>query len=204
MVVRARPAKAGGDQIEVVTWFDSLVVWENSESGRISPGTDGVIGGPYRGRLTPSGRYAADDVPFIPDELSAITDLAHAMRDFLPELPTTGLEVGRHWDDSAGTTILRLADSASLQRFAVTAKTIRSGTRTLGDTMPVQYQETDSEKGSILWDPQRGLVRWNRTIEAESSVPSGGYLKRPVRTDVKQRVTLERLSDPPEVCRGTP
>src|SRR5262249_42020461 len=41
--------------IDLEAWFDTLDVWREGSGERIAPETDGLIGGRYKGRLTPSG-----------------------------------------------------------------------------------------------------------------------------------------------------
>ena len=61
--VRGRPAPAG---ISVEAWYDSLALSRESPEGELAPDTDGLLGGRYRGTLSPAGRYTADARPFVP------------------------------------------------------------------------------------------------------------------------------------------
>lgn len=202
VIVRAHTTATG---LRLVAWFDSLSLWEQSDAGRSSPDTDGLVGGRYRGRLSADGIYVSEEVPFIPDELAAVADLLHAMDDLLPRLPPVSLPVGSVWEDTSGVRIRRLADSAGaagpLQRYSLTAKRMRSGTRQFNDTTPFQFQETQEEKGQMVWDAASGLLRWQRTIAAESEVPAGGLLKQPIRASLRQNEVLERLPAPAPECR---
>ena len=67
-----------------------------------------------------------------------------------------------------------------------------------GDTIPVALTQTTTEQGTLLWDPQIGLVERRREILIETSIPAAGRIRAPVRSRVVQHVTLTRL--PPRPC----
>jgi len=45
----------------------------------------------------------------------------------------------------------------------------------------------------MLWDPAAGLMRWDRAIEAEASIPASDELPHGAQTRVEQTIRLERL-----------
>jgi hypothetical protein len=58
--------------------------------------------------------------------------------------------------------------------------------------------QTTTEQGTLLWDPQVGLVGREREITIETSIPAAGRIPAPVRSRVVQHVSLTRL--PPRPC----
>src|SRR5919197_286923 len=79
--LRARDTTAG---IALEAWYDSLSVWREGPTGKSIPDTDGLLGGRYRGVLSPAGRYAPVARPFIPDEVAEVAELGGALADLLP------------------------------------------------------------------------------------------------------------------------
>src|SRR6476619_5457497 len=66
-IVRGVNAADSGVRIEA--WLDSLVLWRKADEVVRSPNTDGLIGGRFRGMLSPAGDYVALTRPFVPDEV---------------------------------------------------------------------------------------------------------------------------------------
>jgi len=201
-VVRAVPAGDSGARIEA--WFDSLTIWRRSGDAVRSPDTDGVIGGRYRGLLSPDGGYARSASPFVPDQVAEFADLQDAFADLLPPLPPELLPPGGVWRGPAGTTIERLGDSAAgpIQRYRLSRHSARQDVSLDGsDTLRIPVRQTTVEEGEFAWEPLRGLVSRSRTITVETDVPAGGAVRVPVRSRVVQRVTLVRLPDEPSACR---
>jgi hypothetical protein len=195
-VLRAAP---GGDGVRVEGWFDSLAVWRTSEEGTLRPDTDGLIGGRYRGALSPDGRYRADALPFVPDEVGAVAELAHALDDLLPRLPPVPLAVGESWRDSTGLEIRRVADSSGgsgemLLRFRLTDRREASEVTPQGDSVPIPVHQVSREEGSFVWHPRDGLLRRDRRVAVETTIPPGGRIRRAVRSRVEQHLLVERLS----------
>jgi len=194
--VRATPA---GDSVRVQAWLDSLTVWRTSPEGTLRPDTDGLIGGRYRGTLAPNGRYRAEARPFVPDEVGAVVDLGRAFDDLLPRLPPVPLAVGQSWSDSAGLEIRRLPDTSVaagelLLRFRLVERRDVTEVTPQGDSVPIPVRQSSREEGSFVWHPREGLVRRDRQVTVETSIPSGGRIRRAVRSRVEQRIVLERLS----------
>ena len=200
--LRARDTTGG---IALEAWYDSLSVWREGPSGKSSPDTDGLLGGRYRGVLTTTGRYSAVARPFIPDEVAEVAELAGALEDLLPPLPTAPLEVGQRWGDSTGLELRRLPDSGAagrlLHRLRLRERTEAQAARVRGDTLSVPAHQVTLEEGQLDWNPRVGLVRWVRHIVVESTIPAGGPIPQAVRSSLTQDVTLSRLAgSQPAAC----
>ena len=195
---RAHPA---GDDVAIEAWYDSLAVSRASPETTLVPETDGLIGGRFRGTLSPSGRYAVVARPFVPDEVAEVADMGGALEDLLPLLPPRTPGAGQSWSDGAGLELRRLADSAATGRTIYRlALRLRSRTDTAsirGDTTRLPAAEVTTEEGRVDWDPERGLLRRTRHIVIETSVPAGGPLKLPFRSRLEQEGELVRG---PRVC----
>ena len=192
---RAAPSDT---HLSVEAWLDSLTIIRRSEETAISPDTDGLLGGRYRGRLSSTGLYTTEVHPFVPDEVAEIAGMATALDDFFPRVPPRSLRVGEVWADSLGLTIKRLPDSVSsgvaLQRFDLRKREkSRSGASAL-DTMKLEQES--NEVGQFVWHPQLGLLRRQRSIVVETTVPPNRSVRQAVRSKVEQRVELIRTSGP--------
>jgi hypothetical protein len=196
LVVRAQPG--GGDTLRLEAWYDSLDVRRSGPAGTLEPDTDGMIGGRYRGRLAPGGAYMPDARPFVPDGVAEVMDLSRVLEELFPVLPARSLRPGERWSDRRGLEIRRLSDSVAadtLLRFrASRTRTTESVTAT-GDSAAIPAKQTTREDEAFLWHPRRGLVRRDRTIVVETSIPGGGTVGHPVRSRVEQRIIVERLED---------
>ncbi|HZN97240.1 MAG TPA: hypothetical protein VFB61_05875 [Gemmatimonadales bacterium] len=203
---RAAPAANG---IGLEGWLDSLVLWRRSPETTIRPDTDGLLGGRYRGTLTPMGGYSGRVVPFIPDEVAEIAGMATALDDFFPVLPPHLLQPGQVWTDSAGVTVRRLADSAlsGLPLFRFELRVRRKNRRDPGakDTLPIELRQSSDERGTFVWHPTLGLLRRERQIVVETTVPAGPAVRQAIRSRVEQRITVSRdLTVPPASPGGCP
>jgi hypothetical protein len=197
LVLRASPGPR--DSLRLEAWFDTLDVWRRSAEGTLQPETDGLIGGRYRGTLSPSGRYRSEGRPFVPDEVAEVTDLSAVLDDLLPRLPPVPLAVGQVWGDSSGLEIRRLSDSANISgepllRFRLTDRRKAQEAPLKGDSMPIRVRQTTREEGTFAWHSRDGLVRRDRQVTVETYIPAGGPVRQPVRSRVAQRIVLERLS----------
>jgi hypothetical protein len=194
--LRARPAAAG---ILVEAWYDSLALSRESPEGKLVPDTDGLLGGRYRGTLTPSGRYSAEARPFVPDEVAEVAELGGAMDDLLPPLPPIALAVGQRWTDGRGLELRRLPDSVAgrqtMRRLALRARAESDTATVRGDTTRLAAREVMTEEGQVDWAPDLGLVRRVRRLVVETSVPAGGPVKQPLRSRLEQEMRLVRLPD---------
>jgi len=191
-------AAAVAGEIALEGWYDSLAVWRESPEGKLVPDTDGLIGGRYRGRLSPSGEYRSEGVPFVPDEVAEVADMRGAAGDLLPLLSPAGLDVGQVWRDSAGLEIRRLPDSTAgtrvVLRLLLHARTSLHQARLPGDSSSIETQQMSVENGRVSWDAAAGLLHRERHIVVETTVPAGGPIRWPVRSRLVQDVTLSRLA----------
>jgi len=183
--------------ISVEAWYDSLAVSRTSPEGVLAPDTDGLLGGRYRGTLSPAGHYTADARPFVPDEVAEVSDLGAALDDLLPPLPPAALAVGERWGDSAGLELRRLPDSAAggrrVQRLSLRSRTENDRATVRGDMTSIAARQVTVEEGEVVWDPTVGILRRTRHIVVETSVPAGGPLRAPLRSRLEQDVVLERV-----------
>jgi hypothetical protein len=191
---RARDT-AGGVALEA--WYDSLALRRRSAGQDLIADTDGLIGGRYRGFLTPGGAYREEARPFVPNEVAEVADLSTAAGDLLPRLPPRALASGESWTDSAFT-ITRLPDTSvagqPLVHFRLQSRVESREAVPRGDTLPIPVRQRIEEEGDVYWSPASGLVRRARAITIDATVPSGGRVRQSVRSRVEQRVELTRLS----------
>lgn len=197
-------ARDSSGALALDAWYDSLVVWRETEAGREMPDLDGFLGGRYRGLLAADGRYEAIRLPFVPNEVADIADLAPVLDDFFPRLPGRELAVGAQWTDS-GFTIRRDRDhragGEARHRYAWTS-TSRYGDRyPAADTLEVTIDQVVREEGQLLWSPRFGPLTWSRTIAITARIPATGGVKRSLRSTIEQRIEVVRLFDPPPSCR---
>ncbi len=195
--LQATPAVEG---LRIRTWFDSLLLRRSSATGTLRPDTDGLIGGRYTGILSPDGRYTALRTPFLPQETLEVEDLSGVAADLLPRLPPMPLRPGARWQDSSGTlTITRLGDSAalgrSLERYRLERETAATESRITADSSRYAVSRKETETGEYVWDPERGLLRWDREIRSQAEIPAGGPFPRAVRSEIRQRIRVERIED---------
>lgn len=190
-------AAARDSLIAVEGWFDSLVAWREGNGERVVPGTDGVIGGRFRGLLTRQGGFTSTETPFVPDELAEVTELAGALADLLPPLPGRRLRPGESWRDPLGAAFLRVPDGTvagrRVERYRLVRSAEREEVRLLPDSSEVRATRNERETGVLSWSPEVGLVRWERDITVDVMVPAGGVVTAPFRTRIEQAVVVERL-----------
>jgi hypothetical protein len=201
---RATPGKSG---IALEGWLDSLTITRTSPETTISPDTDGLLGGRYRGSLSPAGTYTSEARPFVPDEVAEVTGMATALDDFFPPLPPKHLPVGKSWTNSKSLTIRRLADSSlsglPLFRYELERKLETRVTATREDSTQVPHKQVSEERGTFVWHPTLGLVRRDRKIVLETTVPVSRSVRRPVRSRVEQQISVTRdLTGDPTICRA--
>ena len=183
--------------IALEAWFDTLDIWREGNGVRMVPETDGVIGGRFTGLLTRQGGLTVTDRPFIPDDVAQVAEVSGALEDLLPPLPQVGLTPGRGWKDGFGTVITRLPDGLHqgrrVERYRLIRRTSQEESRLLPDSSAVRASRVEEETGIVLWSVEVGLVRWERSITVDVSVPSGGVVQAPFRTRIVQQVTVERV-----------
>jgi hypothetical protein len=181
--------------VKLEGWLDSLTLWRRSPETMTRPDTDGLIGGRFRGSLSLTGSYLEEARPFVPDEVADVAGMGTALEDFFPPLPPSHLERDGSWADSLGLNIRRLPDSGlsgvPLYRYElVRRQRDRREAAVPRDTLEIK--EVSREGGSFVWHPTLGLLRRDRHIVVETTVPAGGAVRRPVRSRIEQRITITR------------
>ena len=196
LALRADPSDGG---IALLAWFDTLTVWRAGSGERLEPSTDGVIGGRFRGLLTPSGVFTSTDRPFVPDDVAQVTDVGDALERLLPRLPPAALERGQSSKDDQGLFITRLTDGAVAgritERYRLTTRFEGQDVRVLPDSTQVTARRSETETGVYDWVPELGVVRWERQITIDVSVPAGGVVKSAFRTRIEQQAVTSRLEE---------
>lgn len=195
LVVRAQSA---GGRIAFEAWYDSLTITAETRHGRVAPDTDGLVGGRWQGLLTPGGVVALHTRPYIPDEVRAVSDLADALLDFFPPLPTAAMLPDASWTDSLGLTVRRLPDSAAAARYRWTIRS-RSAPVLDSDTT-VRFRQQADEEGQVAWEAMQGAIGWVRDVTVETQVTQARRGGRAYRGRVTQRIAVERVRDHP-ACR---
>jgi hypothetical protein len=202
---RAAPSN---EDVALEGWLDSLVLSRSSPEATITPDTDGLLGGRYRGALSRAGVYSSRVRPFVPDEVAELAEMSGALDDFFPPLPSQALKTGEEWTDSLGLTIRRLPDSAlsgvPLLRFGLTSRRDSRAAPTPADTLALKLRQKTEERGEFVWHPVLGLLRRDRRIVVETTVPPSRSVRQAVRSKVEQRITLLRDLTPPAGCGPTP
>jgi hypothetical protein len=182
--------------VDLEGWLDTLALIRRSPEAAISPDTDGLIGGRYRGTLSSSGVYTSRVRPFIPDEVAEIAEMSGALDDFFPRLPARALRSGEEWTDSLGMTIQRLPDSVvsgvPLLRFSLKNRKESRAAPTQADTTPLKLRQKTDEEGTFVWHPVLGLLRRDRKIIVETTVPPSRSVRQAVRSRVEQRIIVVR------------
>jgi hypothetical protein len=174
LVIHAVRADSG---LLVEAWYDSLTVWREGPEGRITPETDGLLGGRWRGRLREDGRYWGGETPFIPDDIGEIAELRGLMDDFLPRLPGRPLGAG--------------------ERYAWTRHSASDTTALPRDTVAVPVRREIDEKGALIWDRTVGPARWERTLLLTVRVNPGGAIRRGMRSAITEEIQVTRLERAP-------
>jgi hypothetical protein len=189
-------AAASNADVVLEGWLDSLVLSRSSPETTINPDTDGLLGGRYRGTLSRTGVYTSKVRPFVPDEVAELADMGGALDDLFPALPSRALKPGEEWTDSLGLTIRRLPDSAlsgvPLFRFASESRKESRVAPTPADTLPLTLHQKTDERGEFVWHPLLGLLRRDRRIVVETTVPPSRTVRQAVRSKVEQRITVVR------------
>jgi hypothetical protein len=156
-----------------------------------------VIGGRFKGLLTRLGGFTSVDRPFIPDDVAQVADVGDALEELLPPLPPIRLDPGGGWKDDFGTVIMRLGNETvagrEVERYRLVRRWSREESRLLPDSTTVRATRQESESGVYDWSDELGLVRWEREITVDVSVPAGGPVKQPFRTRIVQQASVERV-----------
>ena len=194
--LRATPGETG---LAFESWYDSLSVEYTNPQGKVTPDTDGLIGGRWTGTMLPQGQASLTDRPFMPPELAQVSDLSDEMVDFFPPLATAGLAIGAAWSDSLGLEVERLRDSTGggerLLRFRWRITSHGAETPAVIDTTVRLRQEIEDE-GVMAWSPTRGPLGWRREIEVNTRVGASRRGGTPTEGRVTQLVTVRRITRP--------
>jgi hypothetical protein len=101
-------------------------------------------------------------------------------------------------------TIRRLPDSAMsgvpLYRFQLETRSTSTKATLEGDTLPLKLRQVSQERGRFVWHPLLGLVRRERRILVETTIPAGQAVRQPVRSKIEQRITVVRDLSAPGSC----
>lgn len=190
-------AAAADTLIRLEAWFDTLALWREGSGERLTPDTDGLVGGRYRGLLDSLGGFTPTDTPFIPDEVAEVADLSGALGQLLPPLAPVPLRLGAAWRDDFGTVISRTEDGMvngqRVERYRLTRRATREESRTLPDSTTVHATRNETESGTYSWTSALGVVRWERDLSDQVRVPAGGLVKQPFTTGIEQQVTITRV-----------
>ena len=193
--VRATPSEKG---LAFESWYDSLSVDYTSPQGKVTPDTDGLIGGRWTGIMLPHGQTSLAARPFMPPELAQVSDLSDEMLDFFPPLATTGLAIGAEWTDSLGLEVERLRDSTGggerLFRFRWRI-TSHGDDPAVVDTT-VRLRQDIEDEGVMAWSPSRGPLGWRREIQVNTRVGASRRGGTPTEGRVTQVVMVRRITSP--------
>ncbi len=166
-----------------VVFADSILLAEVEEGVRHEVDVDAVIGG----RWMMVGRRVVER-PFVPQEVSEVSDVAVAMDDFLPPVPpvlTVGGEVHvglTHWH--------RLDDSSATVRYRWRTTATRDSTFMVADSVPLQASEDRTESGVVTRSASGRQIAWRREIMSRVSSTVRG---RTVHAEVSQVITVQRV-----------
>ncbi|MBM4187921.1 MAG: hypothetical protein FJ206_11505 [Gemmatimonadetes bacterium] len=200
--ILAVTARDSSGDLAVEAWFDSLSVWRETSAGRETPDADGVLGGRYRGSLSPGGRYHGAKTPFIPADVADVADLSQTLSEFFPRLPGGRLTVGGTWRDSTGLEIRRPdADRRGGQsRLEWTWNRRRSDRAEVTDTLAVTVEQMIRETGDLVWSDRLGPLTWNRRLVITAKIPTTGGVRRSITSTIQQEISVVRLVER-EPCR---
>ena len=189
LVVRGTPLDSA---IAIEAWWDTLRLWRRSDDQTLEPDAEGVLGGRYRGRLTFDGRFTRTAEPWVPDDVAEVSDLTTALDDLFPPLPPSVLKRGERVANLAGDRFVRLADSSGRARYRVSASAATSHPADSARNFAVE--ESEASDGVLVWGGG-GLLRWDRTVTAETRVTEDP--RRAFRSMVEQRIELRRTGSCP-------
>lgn len=178
LVVQAIRTDSG---IVITAWYDSLAVWRQGPEGRITPDAEGLLGGRWRGTLSPLGHYTGVDVPFIPDEVAEIADLRGVVGDFFPRLDAGLLKAAPPRDS----------------RYAWSFKARADTVGAVNDTLELPMRRESEEEGALTWDQRLGPVQWERAVTVNGSIDAAGPIRRSIRSVVTQRIRVTRVAGHP-------
>jgi len=134
--------------------------------------------------------------------------MATALEDFFPPLPDRPLHPGEVWDDSKGIRIQRLSDSAlsglPLYRYALKISREARSASIPQDTVTLRLHQVSTEQGTVVWHPTLGMLKRDREIVVETTVPPSRTVREAVRSRIEQRIEVVRdLRVPVGSCPGS-
>jgi hypothetical protein len=176
--------------IQIEAWWDSLRLWRRSDDQTLEPDADGVLGGRYQGQLEADGRFFRSVAPWIPDEVAEVSDLTTALDDLFPPLPPSVLKRGERVTSIAGDLFVRLADSSGRARYRITSAS--ASTHPPDAERNYAIGETESSDGVLVWGNE-GLLRWDRTVIAETKITEDP--QRAFRSRVQQLIEVRRVGN---------
>ncbi len=177
----------------VVVSGDSLALSESAGGVDRTLDASGFLGGRWRLFLSKGGVPSVHHRPFVPDDITEVSDVAAAMDDFFPRTPPA-LAVNASATDTANTRWERLADSAGSQRYHWSLARQHEGVRTVADTVPLQVHEVTRESGTLAWSPAGAPLTWSRQIHSEITSAIRG---RTVQAVVDQRIVVRWVASRP-------
>lgn len=184
-----------GDELAIEAWYDSLKVVRAGPEGASTPDAAGILGGRYRGRLTPDGEYESNVVPFVPALLREVFEFSNLLSQFFPRLPPTPLQPGADWTDGDGFTIWRLADSTTAEGPVSRFRWLRQSSWNEGigsADSTVVVRRSEREDGTLGWKAGAGPLGWTRRIVARLELTEGDG-----RSELTQEIRVRRLATCP-------
>ena len=173
LMVRGTPSDSG---ILIEAWWDSLTLSRRADGATLVLDASGLLGGRYRGVLTPEGRFTRTVAPWIPDEVAEVSDLALALDDLFP-------------DFSVGT-LRAVTDSAHVRRWRLTGTKETDAPATA--ERPFDVHESETSDGVVAWGGE-GLLSWVREVAAETRVAETA--RRAFRSQLGQRIEVRRVGN---------
>jgi hypothetical protein len=184
LVVQGSASDSG---LMLEAWWDTLRLWRRADGQTFEPETEGLLGGRYRGELRRDGVFLRTETPWIPDEVAEVSDVGTALDDLFPPLPAVAMRRGDRSEDPGANKFIRLADSARVARYRIISAT--SAEYPADSTRPFAVKESEQSDGILVWGTD-GLLRWDRTVVAETRVEETA--QRTFRSRVQQRIELQR------------
>ena len=185
LVVQGSASDSG---LMLEAWWDTLRLWRRADGKTFEPETEGFLGGRYRGELRRDGVFLRAETPWVPDEIAEVSDVGTALDDLFPPLPAVPMRRGDRTEDPSANKFTRLADSARVARYRILSAS--SAEYPADSTRPFAVRETEESDGILSWG-RDGLLRWDRTVVAETRVEESP--QRTFRSRVEQRIELQRL-----------
>jgi hypothetical protein len=173
LVVQGTSSDGG---IAIEAWWDSLSLARRADGTTLAPDPAGLLGGRYRGLLTPDGGFTRSAAPWIPDDVAEVSDLSLALDDLFP--------------DFAASTVRGLSDRAHVHRYQLTSSK-ETDAPPEGDRS-FAVHESESSDGVLVWG-REGLLSWVRQVSAETRVSESA--QRAFRSQLTQRIELRRVGD---------